>query len=144
MSIFFVRHPGEHDLALFAGGELGPVGRWRIEGHLEGCGRCRQVVTEFFEVRGLVMDLAELPHLNWAAMAAGIQARLRQAPQAAGWRPAWGVGLAAATVIVAGAYVTSLLEPAQPVSLDATASAVEMRVGERAVLTLVNAARDQT
>ena len=37
MSAFFLQHPKETDLALFAGGELGPFARWRIERHIETC-----------------------------------------------------------------------------------------------------------
>ncbi|MEZ5365563.1 MAG: zf-HC2 domain-containing protein [Bryobacterales bacterium] len=50
MSAFFVQHPKETDLALFAGGELGPFARWRIERHLETCPECKQTVADFFHL----------------------------------------------------------------------------------------------
>ena len=146
----FRRHPAEEDLALFAGGELGPLARWRIEGHVSGCDRCRQLVTEFFETRSGAMDLAELPALDWSAMAGGVHARLAEsrenpAPVRLAWRPTWGLAVALIVVLVAGVYVSRLLEPApQPVMLGATAGAVEVRVGDHQTLTLWNAAREAT
>ncbi len=146
MSALFLRHPGENDLALFAGGELGPLGRWRIEGHLNGCARCRQLVTEFFEVRGEAMDLAELPPLDWSAMAQGIQRRLEQErgkPVAWAWRPAWGLAAAVVVLVIAGVWL-NWSKPSGGVWLDASATAVELRVGDRPVLTLMNTAREET
>ena len=52
MSLLFVGHPKETDLALFAGGELGPIARWRIERHLHGCDWCRDTVADFFHLQG--------------------------------------------------------------------------------------------
>jgi predicted anti-sigma-YlaC factor YlaD len=153
MSTFFLRHPAETDLALFAGGELGPVARWRIEGHLGGCARCRQAVSEFFELRSQVMNLAELPPLDWAGLAAGIQRRLesrRQRPWApVVWRPAWGAALALFALVVAGTYLSYRyrapgLAQAGVVSLGATADSVELRVGDHQVLTLLNLPQKET
>ncbi len=146
----FRRHPAEEDLALFAGGELGPLARWRIEGHVNGCDRCRELVAEFFEARSRAMDLAELPALDWSAMASGVHARLagareHPAPVRLTWRPAWGAVVALVAVIVAGLYVSRLLEPpSQAVMLGATAGGVEVRVGDQQTLTLWNAAREAT
>ena len=147
MGALFIRHPGEKDLALFAGGELGPLGRWRIEGHLEGCARCRQLVTEFFETRSKAMDLAELPAVDWGAIAQGIERRMAQerettAPWA--WRPAWGLAAAAVVLVVAGVWFSRLGRPAAGVWMDASAGAVELRVGDQPVLTLLNTAREET
>lgn len=144
MTALFARHPGEADLALFAGGELGPVSRWRIESHLSGCTQCRQAVSEFFELRSGVMDLAELPALDWSGMAARIERRVEQeraAPRRmALWRPAWGAAVALAALVVAGAYVARQAGPS-PVSMDASALAVSLRMGNNQVLTLESPAQ---
>ena len=142
MKILLWRHPNDGDLALFAGGELGPLARWRIEGHLNGCDRCRQVVSEFFELRSQVMDLGDLPHLDWVAFGERIRRgveRARQQP-APVWRPAWGAAVAFAVLLVVGVYVTRHeMAPVGPV-LGASAAGVELRVGSRQILTLVHAA----
>ena len=151
MSSLFWRHPSEADLALFAGGELGPLPRWRIEGHLHNCGECRRTVGEFFEMRSRVMDLAELPQLDWAALASSIHQQVemsrataegpgRAAPPRL--RPVWASALALASMLVLGAYVTyryGAPPAASAVSLNASAGSVELRVGNQQVLTLNNA-----
>jgi hypothetical protein len=93
---------------LFAGGELGPVARWRIERHLQQCGACQDAVADFFHLQSEVSGLAEIPSLDWDAMARGIAARVRQeAPaeeKAPGWFAGprvWQVGLATAALLCA-------------------------------------------
>ena len=78
MSLLFVGHPKETDLALFAGGELGPLARWRIERHLQGCEWCRGTVADFFHLQGDLAELAELPSLDWDGMARQIRERLEE------------------------------------------------------------------
>ena len=120
MSFFFLHHPTEADLALFAGGEAGPLARWRIERHLDRCGSCGDVVADFFHLQSDLGEIAEVPQLDWNAFARRIKAAAAQAespavearpsganvpteaPALKGWfgRPAaWGVGLASATAI---------------------------------------------
>jgi len=157
MSTLFWKHPGEADLALFAGGELGPLARWRIEGHLHACGECRQAVGEFFELRSRVMDLAELPQMDWNGLAAQIQRRVEQqrrmsssfAPARRAWRPAWAPALAVLLMLAAGAYITRRYRAPEPplsgaASLNASAGAVELRLGDRQVLTLTNDAQAES
>ena len=103
MSAFFLSHPRETDLALFSGGELGPLARWRIERHLESCESCQALVAEFFHLESELSPLAELPDLDWNQLAESIEARAADA-RATGAAvaeprravPAWGMGLAAA------------------------------------------------
>ena len=83
MSLLFVGHPKETDLALFAGGELGPIARWRIERHLHGCDWCRDTVADFFHLQGDMAELAELPSLDWDGMAQQIRERLEDPAAAA-------------------------------------------------------------
>jgi|GEM_PF-2474621 len=104
MSAFFIGHPKETDLALFAGGELGPLSRWRIERHIEGCAECEALVAEYFHLSEELQPLAEVPDLNWDAMARGIERRLAAEEPAEAVRGrvpamAWAAGLAAAAVI---------------------------------------------
>src|SRR5690606_25544702 len=102
MSAFFLGHPKETDLALFAGGEAGPLARWRIERHVESCERCQTLVADFFHLESELSALAELPDVDWNRLAESIEARLADA-RASGAPaeprravPAWGLGLAAA------------------------------------------------
>ena len=109
MSLFYVGHPGETDLALFAGGELGPLSRWRIEKHLQSCETCRTAVADFFHLQGDLEELSELPSsVDWV----GMSLRIRKAVAEAGETrsepirghffpkpPAWQLGLATAAVI---------------------------------------------
>ncbi|MCB1021972.1 MAG: zf-HC2 domain-containing protein [Acidobacteria bacterium] len=107
MSAFFVQHPKETDLALFAGGELGPFARWRIERHLETCPECKQTVADFFHLSEELSPLADIPEVDWSAMARNIEARLAvEGPEtaSAGGRVApwtWQLGAAAACALVA-------------------------------------------
>ena len=97
-------------MALFAGGELGPLARWRIERHLDKCSRCQADVSDFFHLQSDLSDLAELPAVDWQALAHQIKVAASQAepePEAvsvAGWfrRPAaWRLGVVSATALCA-------------------------------------------
>ena len=110
MSLVFVGHPKETDLALFAGGELGPLARWRIERHLQGCEWCRETVGDFFHLQGDLAELAEIPSLDWEGMTQQIRERLDESepasplPRRTRVRPlVWqlGFGMAAAVSVVA-------------------------------------------
>lgn len=107
MSAFFLGHPKETDLALFAGGESGPFARWRVERHVERCAQCREIAADFFRLPDQLNPLADLPSLDWNQMAMAIQAGVRADAAAgrqrrAGFPPLmWQAGLAAATVVVA-------------------------------------------
>jgi len=112
MSAFFLKHPTEADLALFAGGELGVLSRWRIERHLERCDRCGKEVADFFHLQEDVAELAELPPVDWNALAESIERRVAaEAPRVVdrerSWvqRPlVWQTGLASACLL-AGLFV---------------------------------------
>jgi hypothetical protein len=110
MSLLFVGHPNERDLALFAGGELGPLARWRIEKHLQNCTRCEELVSDFFHLQGELGELAELPPVDWSAQARAILERAEQQPAASTQRGFGGLfpqplalraGLAMAAVLCA-------------------------------------------
>jgi hypothetical protein len=109
MSLLFVGHPKETDLALFAGGELGPLARWRIEKHLQHCDRCQGAVADFFHLHSEFSELGELPAVDWEHLAQ----RIREGVEAAGdtaeepsrgplFQPLiWRFGVATATVLCA-------------------------------------------
>ena len=110
MRSFFLNHPRETDLALFAGGELGPLARWRIERHLDKCAGCQADVSDFFHLQSDLNDLAELPAVDWQALAHRIKVAASQAEpetetvSVAGWfgRPAaWRLGVVSATALCA-------------------------------------------
>ena len=106
MSAFFLGHPKETDLALFAGGEAGPFARWRIERHVETCKECEQTVADFFHLSDELSPLAEVPDVDWAGMARNIEARLAldtPEPEPRRGIPSWTwqLGAAAACALVA-------------------------------------------
>lgn len=116
MSALFLSHPKETDLALFAGGELGPLSRWRIERHLQQCDHCQEAVADFFHLQSEVSELAETPAVDWNALAQEIGARVRveapaAEPEPRGWAAhprVWQFGLATATLLCAFLIVRQL------------------------------------
>ena len=138
MSLLFVGHPKETDLALFAGGELGPLARWRIERHLQGCEWCRETVADFFHLQGDLAELAELPSLDWDGIARQIRERLddpaavaepvvaeavpAEAPRRAAVRPViWRLGFAMAAAVSVAVVIYQIstspdYNPAEPVA----------------------------
>ncbi len=83
MSVFFIDHPKETHLALFAGGELGPLARWRIERHLQKCESCQTTVSDFFHLQGDLTELSELPSsVDWDSMALRIGQAVAEAGEA--------------------------------------------------------------
>jgi len=93
----FAAHPTEQDLALFAGGELGPLSRWRIERHLESCGACKTEAAEYFHLTDKLSVLAEIPDLDWDALAHNIRVAASHAapePRPAATRWIWGASAA--------------------------------------------------
>lgn len=108
MSALFLQHPRETDLALFAGGESGPIARWRIERHVENCKQCESLAAAYFRLPDQLSELAEIPQIDWTEMASRIEAgveRDRTAPAPERKRAfvpplAWQAGLAVAGVVI--------------------------------------------
>jgi hypothetical protein len=71
-----MKHPGENDLALLAGGDTGRIQGFLLDRHVRACTECRGKVTEY---RGLRAELAELelPDVNWNFLAADMRANIR-------------------------------------------------------------------
>ena len=75
-----MKHPCEHQLALFAGGDIaGYWERWRISRHVTHCGRCRAGVWRFSEASQQVRAIApEIPwDLNWNRLAEEMTGNIR-------------------------------------------------------------------
>lgn len=70
-------HPNLATMALYAGGDLGRLVRWRTERHLAGCGRCRAEVEALERTRAILPDLAEIPEVPWSRLAAEMKANIR-------------------------------------------------------------------
>ena len=121
----FAAHPTEQDLALFAGGELGPLSRWRIERHLESCGACKTEAAEYFHLSDKLSVLAEMPDLDWDALAHNIRVAASHAapePRPAATRWIWGASAAFASALCV-LLVVQVTQKEQPTSaLDAVNS----------------------
>lgn len=74
-----MKHPGEIELALFAGGDLGFVKRWRVGKHVRECGRCRSEVQELRFGSETVRDLADEIEdgVNWARLSQEMTGNIR-------------------------------------------------------------------
>jgi hypothetical protein len=73
-----MRHPGEKELALLAGGDLGLLAKWRVSRHVEQCAGCRAAVDSFDALRAEAAALAVLPaDLNWNRLASEMKANIR-------------------------------------------------------------------
>jgi hypothetical protein len=112
-----LKHPGEIELALFAGGDLGFRERWRIRKHVRVCQDCRNEVEALKLASAVVRDVAdEMPEgVNWTRLSQEMTGNIRvgfaagecvgpvpsERPQGLGWHAA--AVIAAAFVIVLGA-----------------------------------------
>jgi hypothetical protein len=74
-----VRHPSEIELALFAGGDLGFLDRWRVRNHVRQCDGCRAEVVAYRYGREKIGNLAdEMPEgLNWARLSQEMTGNIR-------------------------------------------------------------------
>ncbi len=122
-------HPTEKDLALFAGGELGPLSRWRIERHLESCGACKTEAAEYFHLSDKLSALAEVPDVDWDALAHNIRVAASNAtpePRSATTRWIWGVSGACASAVCLVLVIQVTKQPQPKSSLSPTDSLAEV------------------
>jgi hypothetical protein len=72
------RHPGDADLALYAGGELGWMARRTLGGHVSRCPDCGDRVAEFRALRRQLKAEGEtlVPEAHWARIAAEMTANI--------------------------------------------------------------------
>lgn len=110
-----MKHPGDVQLALFAGKDLGLLSRLLVAWHLRKCGDCRAEVEALQFARARVRDLAdELPAgVHWKQLSQEMTANIHvglaagecvgpvsERPRLRVWKPA--LAFAVATVVVAG------------------------------------------
>jgi hypothetical protein len=72
-----MNHPNQATLALHAGGDLGPVARWRTNRHLAHCERCREEVAAYLGLREILPELGEMPEVPWNRLSAEMKANIR-------------------------------------------------------------------
>ena len=111
-----MRHPSEQQLALFAGGELGFLERWRVNRHLAACHACRAEVGGFEVAAGVFTEEAErVPaEVDWERLSAEMSANIRlglaageivndahRSPEHLAWKPAAVLASAALLMITA-------------------------------------------
>jgi len=74
-----LNHPSESELALFAGGDLGFVDRWRVRQHLRQCDSCRSEVESYQDARQDVRALVdEMPEgVNWTRLSQEMTGNIR-------------------------------------------------------------------
>jgi hypothetical protein len=158
-----MNHPNEATLALQAGGDLGPLARWRVERHLARCGRCRDQVAAFQAVRELLPGMAAPPEIHWNRLAAEMKANirlglaagecvrtepapLRETPLFAGARAA--VAFASVLVLLAGSVVLERPAPKseiaaiEGVEFQTTANGIQVREGGGTLRLLHGGAQD--
>lgn len=70
-------HPDQVTLALHAGGDLGPIARWRINRHIAHCERCRDEAAAFAGITEILPGLAEMPEVPWSGLSAEMKANIR-------------------------------------------------------------------
>jgi len=142
-------HPDEKQLALWAGGDLGLLERWRVSRHVQGCELCESIAGSFHSARLKLRDeIGDLPNgLNWDRLAGEMTGNIRVGVAAGecvghgvarrerlGWRAA--AGLACATLLITTAWWLNIPKPARAsgVELEATQIGVELKQNGGALL----------
>jgi hypothetical protein len=154
-----MRHPSEADLALYAGGDLRWLERWKIGRHVAGCDRCRVELEAYDDLRSELPELNALPGLNWDRLEAEMRANIRLGLEAGRCvrlgsdhprRRSGGRALVACATAAALLIAGVALQRPRPklqitgVELGATANGIQLRDGDRALTLLHSGARDVT
>jgi hypothetical protein len=158
-----MRHPSEENLALFAGGELNLLRRWRIGAHVVRCAACQESVEQFTSAREWLQGNEELPpEIHWGPLAAEMKANIRVGLAAgqcvapapvAPIRLRWRVVAGAASVASFSLLLISVLIFNRPgphlpategIVLEATPAGVELKQEDRALSLLQPHAEDVT
>ena len=114
-----MKHPNQETLALHAGGDLGPIARWRTQRHLARCAECREEIASFEQYRLLLPSLDDSQDVHWGRLASEMKANIRlglaagecvRADEPAGAGGIWsgarvGVALASVAVLLAAGLV---------------------------------------
>ena len=152
-----MKHPSEANLALFAGGELGRLRRWRIERHVTACAECRRDISEFSALRAETTALAKLPEIAWNAVAVEMKANIRLGleagecvtPRAARHFIFSPRAIAACVSLVALLVASVFLERPAPrvveasgVVLETSGSGIQVSEGQQGIMLLNSGAQD--
>jgi hypothetical protein len=156
-----IKHPGDNDLALLAGGDAGRIQRFFFERHLRGCADCQEKVAAFHDLRRELAE-ADLPDLNWNFLAMEMRANIRVGLEAGAcvrtatrisgsWYPRLTVAMASVLVLVGVSFFFTdsgvhRAEPPAPV-LQPTSSGIELSKGAAASFSFLDHQRvraDQT
>jgi anti-sigma factor RsiW len=152
-----MKHPNEASLALFAGGELGRLRRWRIERHVNACAECRRDISDFSALRAEAVALAELPEIAWNPVAAEMKANIRLGLEAgecvtrrtAGYFIFSPRAIAACVSLVALLVASVFLERPAPraaevsgLVLETSGSGIQVSEGQQGIMMLNTGVRD--
>lgn len=133
-----MKHPADFQLALYAGGDVDLLERWRIRRHVSQCDYCRREIDSFRVTDEQVRSAnVELPaNLNWDRLAAEMTANIHVGLEAGecvaepvrrseriGWRAA--AVMAGMTFILAAGWWLNPPPKRQPHSI--RAAQIEMR-----------------
>ncbi|MEP6714921.1 MAG: hypothetical protein ABJC09_05065 [Terriglobia bacterium] len=144
-------HPSEPQLALFAGGECGPLARYRVGRHVRGCARCADEVNQFEDLRQEVAEIAP-PDLDWEQLSLEMRANIHVGLEAGQcirpthtpglrWNPRFAVACGSLLLLVAAGLAMRSSAPevvkgAGPV-IESTGSGLELRSGANS-MTILN------
>jgi len=151
------RHPSEASLALFAGGELGPFRKWRIERHVAACADCGREVSEFSALRSEIAAADGTPELDWKRMAGELRANIRLGLEAGAciekevfpirFSP-WTLAACASLVLLVAAILLERpaprvadAKPQEAAVLEASGMGIQIKEGEQALMLLNPRAR---
>lgn len=121
------RHPTQECLSLFAGGELGWFGRWRIARHAARCRTCELAIENFRRLRAELSRAQPAPRVDFGALAHRINVAAEQASRHGSPRPArrWKVAAASGLAGAAAALALLLSPGADNLATPERANAVE-------------------
>lgn len=147
-------HPREHDLALLAGGEAGPIRRFLLDRHVRDCADCRRRIAEYHELRDHLAEIElppELQNANWNFVAAEMRANIRLGLEAGAcvreervprrWNPRPVMAFACVLLLAAAAELFRDARPHRPAAdstpvVQSTVSGVELRDGPSSMMLL--------
>jgi len=153
-------HPSGAVLALFAGGELRSVLRWRVERHVAACSECRREVSEFSELRAAVPVMMEPPEISWTKLAAEMKANIRLGLEAGecvnGGRSVRHGVFSVRALAVCGSLALLLVafllerptprvepvEVSEPAFLESSGSGIQVKSGDQSIILLNTRARN--
>jgi hypothetical protein len=151
-----MKHPGEIDLALLAGGEAGRMRRLSTERHVRACAECEQKLAQFQALRAEVANFepADLNwnDLNWNALATEMRANIhlgleagecvRDARAARSWNPRLTLAFASLLLIVGASFLLRqsgphpVVSPSSAPVLQSTGAGIELRTGSSSMMLL--------